>query len=221
MRLSLNEVEICLRRAALGCGVPQGYAEDLGACAAWLCAQGFAGVPTALAELEAWAAGESGVGRLTVAPAPRLAGDGAKPLAAWHLGPSAADLLRAGLGPLGLDPVAHPLLVLGALGNYSAAKGPGLLLRWETGAALCRNGAPYLVAGDWAALEAPLPAMQAACAGPRERGVRRAAAAVLDAGVPVDPGVWARVQTLVHRSLVPASQASRATGAGAGLVDAD
>ncbi len=221
MRLSLNEVETYLRRAALGCGVPQGYAEDLGASAAWLCTQGFDGVPVVLAELEAWSAGETGLGRLTAAPTPHLAGDGAKPPAAWHSGPSAADLLRAGLGPLSFEPVVQPLLLLAAFGVYSAAKGPGLLLRWDDGTALCRNGAAYLVAGAWADLEAPLPFIQAACASPREQGRRRALLPVLDEGVSVDQGVWTRVQTLVHLSLVPASETSRATGAGAGLVDAD
>jgi hypothetical protein len=41
MRLSLNEIEVTVRKAALGSGLPLGLAEDAGAAAAWLAARGF------------------------------------------------------------------------------------------------------------------------------------------------------------------------------------
>jgi hypothetical protein len=221
MRRSLNEIELHLRRAALGCGVPPGCAEDFGAATAWLCAQGFEGVPPAVAELEDWLAGRSAPCGLAAGPPARLTPSDDKAPAAWHLGPAVADLLRAGTTPLQLGTVARPQLLLGALGVFSAAKGPGLLLRWPAGTALCRNGVPYLVEGAWEALGAPLERLEAAASDPRCRGARRSAPPVLEEGVTVDPAVWARVQALVRRTLVPASEGSRARGAGAGLVDAD
>lgn len=41
MTLSLNEIEVTVRKAALGSGLPLGLAEEAGAAATWLAVAGF------------------------------------------------------------------------------------------------------------------------------------------------------------------------------------
>ncbi len=227
LRVSLNEVELALRRAALGAGLPQGHAEDFGAAAAWLCRHGFAGAELALASLEAWNAGETAAVELRCdARGDRLSAAGGRPAAAWSAGPAAADLLRAGAGgcrSLVLARAERPLLVLAVLGLYSAAGGPALALAWPGGRALCRDGGAALVAGGWRALaRTPLADLTAARAGRAPgRPPVRLAPAPLDRGAAVARESWARIAALGRRSLVPASAGSRAAGAGAGLSDKD
>jgi hypothetical protein len=233
VRLSLNEVEVCLKKAALGAGLPLGYAEDLAGAVAWLCRWGFPGIPAGLESLEAARDGTTALARPSDDGETLASADG-RPAAAWHAGPTLADLLRGEPDTLELHvPSAEwPLLVLGALGVYSEAKGPGLSLRWDGGAALCRNGVPYLIDGAWASLERRREgAVSAGAADPRSRGTRRTAsgapeadgvkADVFEIGVRVEAEIWARLQALVRLTLVPASEASRSAGAGAGLRDTD
>jgi hypothetical protein len=209
--VSLNEIETTLRKAALGAGWPLGLAEEVGRAAAWLCGFGIDGVAAALPAL---AAGPS------LAEAARAGAlwrfPGARAAAA---GPSALDLLRAaGEGAsAALEGVDAPLLLLGLAGVAAADAGGGFALDVEgrdSARGWARVGARTLALAG----EAPAPgaavALRRLAAAPAGRAPSTTRAAP-------DPTLWAQAAALADRLLVPASETSRARGAGAGLIDDD
>jgi uncharacterized protein DUF3726 len=58
MRRTLNEIEVGLRKAAMGAGFPQGLAEDIGRAAMVMCGLGGDGVGTVLGRLDGGGLGE-------------------------------------------------------------------------------------------------------------------------------------------------------------------
>lgn len=238
--VSLNEIELTLRKAALGAGLPLGLAEETGRAAAWLAGYGLPAVEPCLAALDRLEQGADGACRFRrMAAGWRLAAAAGGMLSAIHAGAAAADHLRAArrqetaATALALAAVDAPLLLAATLA--ASADGAPFQARWQgrAGAVALRGTGDEvgLAATDDAALTAPADAMQlglgaaAAASGlpPRlEAGAAREARwRVLAEGVRVDPGAWRRAGRYAARCLVPASARSRLTGAGAGQPDSD
>lgn len=198
--LSAAEIAAGLRRAAIGRGWPQGLAEEAARAGALRVALRPGGLADALAAIEA----DPGPARAAIAEGTARF-EAARALAA---GPSAIDLMVAGdvreARLLGCD---APGLVLA----MAALRAPGLRAALESAPPAAIDPSAALAPGDLTLLSA--------------RGGSAAAvippAEIPAAAIAVDPALWARVQTLAARTYVPATEHSRASGAGAGLRDPD
>lgn len=130
------------------------------------------------------------------------------PAATLHTGPSALDSLLSGQVDEVLTPeVDAPLLIIGI------AKARGRAARW---------GVEVLDAVTGASVGPERPP-SAGCSLILRRGAALGAAAPCDPAkrILVDPHAYEALQRYAQETLVPASDASRARGAGAGLSDAD
>lgn len=224
IRLSLNELKFAVRWAGLGAGAPAGLADDLAAAAlalACLDVDPLAPVLRALTDLPAdhvW-------GGLRV----NRRGDGLclsaerSPPTIVELGPAFADAAMLAPGQtIETGPVAAPILSAGYLRSAGVTDavlhGPGFRASFDA------SGAVVLVVTntDQAATSAPAalrlePAMgamppPAAAATPIQ---------AVEQGVPAHEEAWARMRGLTARAWVKATERSRLSGAGAGLVDTD
>jgi hypothetical protein len=225
MRLSLNEIEVTVRKAALGAGLPLGLAEDAGRAAAWLAARGFpmaelifAALAAAPAELRLEREGT----RCRI-----LAEDGPCPV--LQAGPSACDFVVAGArsgAPASVAVVLDVPMVAVAQAALASAES-GLALAVETAGA----PAAVLVGGE-AALSAGPAGLAALRSKPIVLGIAERPMVPVGAlrtnpepasreGVSVPPALWGRIQALADRTLVPATAHSHERGAGAGLIDSD
>ncbi len=208
MILSLNEIETTIRRAATGAGWAYGLAEDAGRAAAWLAGRGLDGVGVALASLE------RGPASVVAARSP----------AGWHLtgaraaavGPAGLDLLAAS-GPgagVTLEAVDEPLLLVGFAGVAARARGCDFLLE-------CAGMTVAQISGTGVEWRGVLPAGAESLRLLHRPGEVSEGAGAATAGVEVSDALWARALAAAARSYVPASEASRLRGAGAGLTDND
>ncbi len=210
MRHSLNEIEGVLRKAATGCGFPHGLAEDIGRAGAWLCARGRDGLGAGLAGVMA---GRAAPGGMHYDACTRTFPDAR---VAW-CGPSAVDLLQcAEAGDMvRLTGIDAPLLLVGFAGL--AVRDTGISLRFS-------NGCDVLAGPGGLGMRGAMPSagVDAALAltGAPERSRPGVSEPLLD-GIDADPALWAEALALAARTYVPASDASRATGAGAGDIDND
>lgn len=240
MIVSLNEIEVNLRKAAIGAGVPLGFAEDLGRAATWLCVFDLPAVPLCVQALDSLRAATVAVPQLEAGDAGswsvRSGGDA--PLSSLYAGPIAGDLLLAAAAEgtlpatLRLGPTDSPLLVLAAVCDLLILRrdltlecscvtpeGEAQLATFEQGQVMFSQDSKRLQ-GDGA-----LVLTLSVAKGERESlsgqdffiCQKRAA----ERGVAVEASDWRRVQELVAETLVPASELSRLQGAGAGLRDND
>jgi hypothetical protein len=191
--LSLNEVETLAQKAARGAGLPWGVAEDTGRAAAWIASR-----------VGDWA---SGLLALLERPPPYdqsplllggfLADSGTPQRLARVVAPLWA--LPALLGAPA-RPIAIRLDDTGADIRCNPGEVPGATLSAEALASLPASALTL----DFPA--APLPPLPCAL-GPIFGRSR----------VPLPE--WRRLEALAHRTYVPATDRSRRTGAGAGLLD--
>lgn len=242
MIVSLNEIEVTVVNAASGAGAPTGLAEDAGAAAAWLALRGLPVAPVIRLALDGLVSGTSGPpqfgqwrdGRVTSA---------APCVSAVLAASPACDVLLAepcdDWPAVRFDAIDAPLLVAAAAGLASARYGASFVVNWESGGGTVRfvserestvahvPGRPAPWHPEPAALT-----IERAGAGEFDTGhwpgdvigadaFARARSHVLAHGVAVDDGDWDRLRSLAARMLVPASERSRAVGAGAGLIDFD
>ena len=231
MRLSLSEVEVTTRKAALGAGFPLGLAEEAGACAAWLAAAGFPFDRLVAAAL------------LTGAPErPRIirrgnvyevAGEGA--CSAIRILPSACDLIIASASArrqISVEArVDVPALAIAQAALATAASAVPLAVEIDTklSAVAGENSIVLFGAiGERAALRSERVAIRLATEGDAvglqsvdgaEIAVARSLA--LEEGVVAEDSWWQQISSLSARTLVPATTQSREHGAGAGLIDSD
>jgi len=200
LHLSFGELSFYCCRAAFGAGLPWGLAEDAAVPATWLAQQGRDPAPllaAALVSLTADAA-ETVVKHEQSENGTVLMANGRKPLSALVSGPSAADWWQVLKQDAAARLVVRNVDVPGwAIACIAARTGDGPVVA-EAG-----NGPDDVVMSS-------------------EGGVTEASGAAAYAGhVTVDPDAWAIVQRHFRLSLVPSTDASRAAGAGAGLVDTD
>ena len=206
MDLSLNEIEGGLRKAAMGAGLPVGLAEETGRAAAALQGAGFDGVGAALACLR----------QAFHTPEPMIR-DGLAEFGAGHAiaaGIAALDMLAAGgVTRATLTATPAPLMIAGLA--MVAAEDQGHAYALGLG-----QGGFALVSPSGISPEGALPAG----AGPVTVALTHPAAQEAHQTPtrhPVADALWAEVGALAARTYVPASAASRASGAGAGAIDND
>ena len=230
-RYSLSEIDAQCRKAARGAGCPWGLAEEAGKAARWLAARALSG-PEALAALldgprDCPCAG-AGAGAGAAAGASTGAGATAG-TSAGAIGPSCALRLGATLGDrieqlaagetVSLS-VAQPLLVLGQVGPAAAATGVVCTLEWEGVRASC--GPDGLVLEGAGETLSPAARLRVSTGAVASAGVAAAPIVRVDRrSRPVDAGAWAALERFAARTYVPASEASRLAGAGAGIRDDD
>ena len=232
VRLSLNEVEVTTRKAALGAGFPLGLAEEAGASAAWFAAAGFPFEKLMAAALQRTFCEEPRVIRRGAVYA--MAGN-TSVCSAIRVVPSACDLVIASAGArhqITVEAVVDvPALAIAQAVLASSASGVPLAI--EIGSmlsAITGENAPVLfgTVAELARFRSELIRIRSVQKGdgsPRHAMdpvvLKRARASALEEGVWAEDLYWKRIQSLAARTLVPATAQSREHGAGAGLIDSD
>lgn len=189
--VSLNEVETFVQKAARGAGLPWGVAEDTGRAAAWIARR----------------VGDWACPLLALLQMPPPDQESPLLLAGWL-----ADAAR----PCRIHRVAFPLWALPGL--LATARRP-ISIRIADAELRCSPG------------EVP----SATCLPEELAAIASGALTVEFPGAPMPPlphrmqpshrrslvpvAAWRRLEALAHRTYVPASDHSRRTGAGAGLLD--
>jgi len=206
MILSLNEIEGGLRKAAIGAGLPVGLAEDAGRAAARLTAAGFDGVGVVLLGL----AGDTGPIRPKIKDGLAMIA-GANPVAG---GVAAIDLVAAGVVDRAQVVAAWPLLLAGLAQVAAQEQGQVFALSFGDAGKGFVSKRGIDMAGRITAGSCDVTIRRAAA------GSGIAAPVTVTTGN-VDAAVWQQVGALAARTYVAATDASRLSGAGAGLTDND
>lgn len=201
MECSANELTALLYKATVGCGFPVGLAQDAARAAVWLTTRGYGGVEALLAELAT-------VDR-----------DGASTVdqSCLRRGISAVDLAIAGHPePVTLAGLRQPLLVLGFAGIVTEDRFGPLTIDFATGASAVVDRGDVTLAGS-------CPDQCDVTIHPCAEAVSpdRLAPQAYLGSISVDDELWRRATALAAHTYVPATEASRLKGAGAGLTDND
>ena len=216
MTFSLNEIEAMGKRAARGAGLPWGLAEEAGKAARWLTARGLPG-PEQLAEILTRNDGKDydelapvSVEGVWQAPSGRLC-----PLAAGAALCDRAAEIAAGQ-EIAFGPTAQPLLLAPYAAGAAKITGDAVELSWP-GAVLVFTSEGVSIEGERAAVTARS-AESVSCRRSENAEVASPGSAT---GRMVDAETWSRLNAFAQRTFAPATEASRLSGAGAGLVDSD
>lgn len=206
---SLNEITATLRKAAIGSGFDVGRAQDIAEAGCWLISSGRDGAGVVLQAIEA---------------GPQLINfDGENShfhnvhVASCGLG--AVDIVEGSdRFVVSFDPLDVPELMLGFIGVASGANDNDYTLAFGSkgGVLLCVEPDTSLddFFGDKAAKMTLLTVRQGAIISQDDQANQ-------DEGYRIDLETWVKLLDLAHKTYVPASEASRLSGAGAGLVDND
>ncbi len=207
MRRSFNEISGMMKRAAMGAGLPAGLAEDAGRAAAWLCQQGMDGAAIALkAVLSA-----EGQGGCRFDAASGVFDQATAAIA----GPSALDMACAGRR-VGLRRTDVPAFVAGLAGVAASDRQVAFTLEGPSGNSVLITPHGIVEAEPLPAAASDLTLYLAQDARFPQNDPEPASG-----GADVDPETWTGIAALAARTFVPASEASRAHGAGAGMTDND
>lgn len=231
---SLNEVELSVRKAAVGSGMPHGIAMETGRAAAWLAVAGLPALTLAADALEAYAEGRTAIGQAHNSGAGWWIAADDTPLCPCHAGIIAADLLNAGVDTVCLVSVSAPLLLVAVVAVVCQDRVATVMLGGpetsDAATVLVEQGAVSILSGGdlaeaWSTpsdvtIQLALSPSPETCPD-RVSGDRRARERVLAEGAPAEPEAADRIARLAARTLVPASETSRERGAGAGRIDSD
>ena len=216
---SLNEVEAYGRRAARGAGMTWGLAEEAGKAARWLSERKLPGVELLVSLLKA------NDGRAYETMAPVVSDDVWKsptgPLCPICTGAALSDrseLLSDGC-KICFETVSFPLLLAPFLDNARMADGASCELRW-TNVRLCviENGLALACDGPPAYLSERADEVWLSVSG---RANSEPTHQPRSGGVEIQDDIWRELNLLAKRTYVPATEESRARGAGAGRTDND
>ena len=240
--LSFNEIMFFFTRAAVGAGLPYGLAEDFGRSAIWIAAGGLdpaaisANALKSLDEAQSTISASQTENRAETV----LRSSGEKQLSALLAGPSVCDLISASSADSNKNQyysaknVDHPFMLAAAIGALNSGS-------WE----ICwqdSGGSCYAVLtaqhANWKTFWDPTDISQMSAAADvtiksvesslfkaekwkgktsySEKNRKR----VLETGVQVYE-TWPIIHSFFTRCLVPSTEESRKSGAGAGLVDTD
>ena len=240
--LSFNEIKFYFTRAAVGGGVPFGLAEDFGCAAIWIAASGLDPTGVAASALKELECGHSCI-KATLKEGNKeiiLTAEKRKKLSSIQAGSAACDLILAqfekpkNIQCIIAEKVDSPFLVCAALG---AANCNGWEISWST-----KDDSHYSVLicedGNWKSSwgGSKIPELNDAVdvkiifvknskdyfekwEGKKfysENNRKK----ILETGVPVYDS-WSVIYSFFKRCLVPSTEESHKTGAGAGLVDTD
>ncbi len=230
--MSLGEINSLVKSAALGAGLPHGAAEDAGKSAVWLVGAGL-DRGAAIADALDGAAGRCRRDRLCDDCAGATDGNSRSALC---LAPLAFDGLYAAAAgeAIALGRINVPLLVVALAAWRSEQVDFGVKVAWSGSAgaveAHCRGGAVSIAAPDREALTdardldiglvRDAPALrEPVLIGAAELAANRTVA--IEQGVYLEQDAARRILVHAGESYVPASETSRLSGAGAGLIDRD
>jgi len=224
-RASLNEIEAMARKAARGAGMSWGLAEETGKATRWLALHGL----PSLSALVALLARQDAVPYDAIRPRemPSKTAEGPD-IRRWQAqsgalcpiatGAALADLAAtiSGARQVKLHALDTPVLLLPFLARAARYAGHGYALEIE-GHETIRLYPDGPDLSDAPALDARGHAVVRACLKPR----RYPPPTPEVSGIEVADDLWTRAEAFAHRTYVPASDASRIAGAGAGLSDND
>ena len=223
MIVTLAELESLAKRALAGSGAPSGIDEDAAAATAWLEARDLPALDALVAELD------RGVIDL---PAPAVEGRqvDAGGRSALLLCGTLIDqaVLLADQGPLTVEQLAQPIFLL-PLADRRRRAGWSFRITWGSGSGALvdvEQGLALLGGLDGLLPKAPVTVSIASVRGPLDRfegdsGLEARLGQTLANGRAVDDGLWQRLTRHGARALVPASEESRARGAGSTASDND
>lgn len=229
MHVSASELASTITKAAQGVGVPIGLGVEVGRATCIGLMHDTRALVCVLRALERL--DNDSVGRtapLRYVPDQSIIAPSSELLSAILAGPPACDLLSARTARLTLHAVDEPALVTFQALARADHQLPQVVARWTAVEgvdveAFCQRGALRLDAGDGGSfwLEGPchveLSAARTDLDGPP--ATDRLSASLV--GYEVEKDIWRRLEKLADRCLVPASENSRLSGAGAGLVETD
>jgi len=216
---SLNEVEVYGRRAARGVGMPWGLAEEAGKASRWLAERGLPGVELLVRLLTA-NDGRSYANMAPVIVAGRWRAPAGElcPVCSGAALSDRIDVLARG-EEICLDSLAYPLLLVPFLDRSWRLEDASYELRWPN--------VRVSVFADGVTLEC---VKESALSSERADEVKvtvgtyrkaRPTHHPRTAGVETPLSVWRAMDALAKRTYVPATEESRARGAGAGRTDND
>lgn len=217
VRYTLAEIEALGRKAARGSGFGWGLAEEAGKATRWLVSHDLPGAEI-LAKLLTRNDGKAFEALCPIEsarPWQARSGELCPLIAGASLSDRAEQLGTADGITLGLT--AYPMLVLPFVGRAADRTGRCIEITWPGVRVCCLPGDGVVIAGESAALSAPAVnglTVRAAQPGPGSKRLPRS----VSRGVEAD--AWATLTRLAERTLVPATESSRA-GAGAGTRDTD
>lgn len=225
---SRNEIETTVRKAACGVGLPLGLAEDVARYGLWLAAGGTPGLDVVCDALDEWAGGARTELTLTeVAPGLTVS----DPVPALLLAPAAEDRLAiaAAAGrPFALRAaaVSHAPLLVAAMALAGREHGCSVRVTWQEDNG--KRGAFETSSNRLIDLERlGVSAVDVMVAAERSDADHSSGDLLSEtglpdwSGVPLADTVWRRLESHAARMLVPATERSRQSGAGAGILDTD
>jgi len=217
MTHSLSEVEATARKAARGVGLPWGFADEAGQAIGWLCGAGLDGVRALADHVEA----SDGTDVLHCAPRSL---DGVwraargPVLCPLQTGCALSDDVAAWAEPgLRLKRVSAPLLLLPFAARAARRMGRTAIVMADSAVARVFANHAVLVPNA----DGSFPAMAAELVVALGEPDGAAPAPAPFSRFTPDPGAWARLNLFAQRVYAPETDASRLTGAGAGLSDND
>lgn len=209
--MSLNEVEALAKKATRGAGYPWGLAEEAGKAVRWLCAANIDGC-AALAEL---LVESDGVDLSDRKPCPGTpwtsSGKRLCPLLAGVTLSDLADTLAD--RDIQLENVAWPILLAPFAGLSARCLKKSVALEWED-ACVATDGENVAISGNIKPASATVSVSVGVRFEPEETQSRCSRANPEDHAITV-------LNRFAHRTYAPATEASRLSGAGAGLSDTD
>ncbi len=205
---SSNEIYTMLRKAAMGCGYDHGSASDIAQAAVWLCENGMDGVGAFVAACNS---GPIRMCQPEIKPQEAMFENCIVSIDAH----SVFDLLLAdaGIASVYATNIDVPDLLIGFAGLCARVHGVELVLAVE-------GGDKFAVAAD---LLPGQHALQSGCSVALSISGRQPQQATLSPISPlvITPANWAFCLERASRTYVPATEESRAKGAGASLTDND
>ena len=222
MTLSLNQVEQTTRKAVRGAGLPWGLAEDAGRAVRWLERMGLPGMSWLTLVLDAMDHGR--IGELLIRRQGTVWRGAAGAVSPLLAGPSLADAMHLhrrepGL-VLTLRAVACPELCAGYLGVASLQTRVPLAMSWIRGDLWICAERVILDGAHGAEVTADRQDLTV-CVGSAEPGTAGMELTPTAGSRRIEPCALGRLESLARRTYVDNTEASRRSGAGAGLGDSD
>ena len=232
MIVTLNEVQRACQKALFGAGVPAGLDDDAANATVWLEARGLSALAAFAGALESCAQDPSGCTVTETAPGVVDASGCSATLA----GSLVIDLAVAranakGTATLKVTRLKDPQFLVPWAAEYFEDDW-GFSLTWNGRAASVHSAGGVMLLGDWASPDEGPCDVTVACrysepGGSNEplpvayRGadLESRAKLTLSTGLEVDDAVWQMISRHAQRALVPATEESRARGAGSTASD--